>query len=162
MLPPSQLWLDVWRIWLYFAIHFVDDFLVDDPLTSFYFIEGGFAFLVFYVSPSLVWLNYLKSISPSSLCLIFFGIVIILFSCVLARLKFAVLVIFFKDLARSCRSCFRFKSIFSCIMWLFFLAEPVLFIFLFCLAYSNFLTLDSGCEGLGVGCFVSFDLSNVY
>ena len=43
-----------------------------------------------------------------------------------------------------------------------FLAEPVLFIFLFCLAYSNFLTLDSGCEGLGVGCFVSFDLSNVY
>ena len=50
--------------------------------------------LGFFFSPILVCLNYPESISPSLVCLNFSGIVRILFSCVLARLKFAVLVIF--------------------------------------------------------------------
>ena len=30
------------------------------------------------------------------------------------------------------------------------------------LADSNFLALEASCDGLGVGCLFSFDLSNVY
>ena len=44
---------------------------------------------------------------------LFLEIARILFSCVLDRLKFAMLVIFVLDLARSCRACFPF-NIFSC------------------------------------------------
>ena len=43
-----------------------------------------------------------------------------------------------------------------------FLADPVPFPFLFCLVYSDLLALDYFCEGIGVGCFFSFGLSNVY
>ena len=43
-----------------------------------------------------------------------------------------------------------------------FLVEPVPFLFLFFLVYYNSLALDSSCKGLGVECFSSFDLSNVY
>ena len=43
MLPPSQFRLDGWRICLNHAMDFADDFLVDDPLTFGFFLEGGFA-----------------------------------------------------------------------------------------------------------------------
>ena len=117
MLSPSQFWLDGWRVCLYFAMDFADDFLVDDPLTFFYFLEGGFsanifrfgsnswiflfhqfrcAWIIFviFVSPTLACLNYLEMISQSSVWLNYSGIVIILFSCELVRLKFSMLVIF--------------------------------------------------------------------
>ena len=43
-----------------------------------------------------------------------------------------------------------------------FLVDPVPFLFLFCLCYYDSSALDSCCEGLGVGCLFSLDLSNVY
>ena len=113
---------------------FADDFVVNDPLTFCYLIEGEFAanifrfgshswiflfhrvwcawiILVIFVSPSLACLNYLEMISPSLVCLNSSGIVRILFSCELARLEFAVLVIFVFRLG---------------------LKLPCLFLFLFC------------------------------
>ena len=62
-------------------------------------------------SPSFVCLNYLESISPSSVCLNFSGIAIILFSCVLAWLKFAVIVtfVFRPGLKLPCLSQFLFS-----------------------------------------------------
>ena len=116
MLPPSQLWLDGWRVFLNFAMDFADDFVVDDPLTFCYFLEGEFAanifrfgshswiflfhrvwcawiILVIFVSPSLACLNYLEMISPSLVCLNSSGIFRILFSYEMACLKFTVLVI---------------------------------------------------------------------
>ena len=47
-----------------------------------------------FVSPSSVCLNYLEIILPSSVCLKSFGIARILFSCEMARLEFAMRVIF--------------------------------------------------------------------
>ena len=49
------------------------------------------SFFVIFVFPSLVCLNYLESISLSSVCLNFSGIARILFSCILTRIKFAVI-----------------------------------------------------------------------
>ena len=117
MLSPSQFWMDGWRVCLNFAMDFVDDFKVDDPLTFYYFLEGGFAVNIFrfgihswiflfhwvwcawiifviFVSPSLACLNYLEMIELSLVCLNSSGIVIILLYSELARLEFAVLVIF--------------------------------------------------------------------
>ena len=53
----------------------------------------------------------------------FLEIVRILFSCVLARLEFSVLVIFL-DLDRNCRACFRSYFVFSWIPCLFFSCGP--------------------------------------
>ena len=44
----------------------------------------------------------------------------------------------------------------------YFLMDPVQFLLLFCLVYSDSSELYSCCEGLGVGCLLSLDLSNVY
>ena len=154
MLPPSQFWLGGWHVCSNFAINFADDFVVDDPLTFFYFLEGGFAAnifrfgshsgiflfrrfwcawitLVFFVSLSLACLNFLEMISPSLLCLNSSGIVRILFSCELARFKFAVLVIFVFRLGSKLPCLFPFLfyflipfrflptpcSFFSCFVW---------------------------------------------
>ena len=82
---------------------FADDFVFDDPLTFGYFFEEGFAANIFmfgshswdfFLSPTLVWLNYLEMISPSSVCLNSSGIVRILLSCELSRIEFSVLVVF--------------------------------------------------------------------
>ena len=43
-----------------------------------------------------------------------------------------------------------------------FLADDVPFIFLFCLVKYDSLALEASYKALGVGCFFSFDLSNVY
>ena len=118
-------------------MNFKDDFVVDDPLTFGYFLEGEFdvnifrfgSHACFFVSPSLVYLNYLEMISPSSVCLNSSGIVIILLSCELARLEFAVLVIFILDFARSCRACFCFYYISRSFS---FLADAKTFLFLYC------------------------------
>ena len=87
---------------LVFSIYFEDDFVVNDPLTflldwRLIFCENlqvWNSFLVILVSLILVCLNFLESISPILVCLNFSGIVRILFSCVLARLDFFVLVLF--------------------------------------------------------------------
>ena len=135
MLYPSQFWLDGWHVLLNFAIDSADDFLVDDSLTFCYSLEGGFAanifrfgshswiflfrrvwcdwiILVIFVSPSLACLNYLEIISPSSVYLNSSGIVRILFSCELARLKFSVLVIFVFRLGSKLPCLFPFYYIF--------------------------------------------------
>ena len=119
-------------------------------------------YLCYFVSPSLVCLNYIEIISPSSACLNYSGIIIILFSCVLARLKISMLVIFV----------FRPGSKFPCLFGrtLFyrgyrafsFLLDPVPFLFLFCFVYSNSLALEASCECLGFGRLFSFGLSNAY
>ena len=83
---------------------FTDDFLVEDPLTFGYFLKGEFfkylqvwnSFLVIFVSPSLVCLNFLEWISLILVCLNYSGIFRIFFACVLAGLEFAVLVYFLK------------------------------------------------------------------
>ena len=118
------------------------------------------SFLVILVSPILVCLNFLESISPSSVCLNVSAITRILFSCVLARLEFSVLVIFGFRLGSKLPCLFPFFCCGSCAFS--FLVDPVLFLFLFCLVYSNSSELDSCCESLVVGCLLSFDLSNVY
>ena len=63
--------LDGWRVCLNFAMDFADDFVLNEPLTSGCFIEGGFAANIFrfqshswiFFSPSSVCLNY-----PCYLC----------------------------------------------------------------------------------------------
>ena len=57
-------------------------------------MSSGLEVMLGFFSPSSVLLNYLEMISPSSVWLNSSGIVRILLSCGLARLKFAVLVIF--------------------------------------------------------------------
>ena len=153
MLPPTQLWLDGWHVWLNLAMDFADDFVVHDPLTFCYYLEGEFAANIFrfeshswiflfqrvrcawitlniFVSPSLACLNYLEMISPSLVCLNSSGIVRIFFSCELDRLEFAVLFIFV----------FRLSSKLPCLFLFFlfsrsflFLADALPFLFLFCL-----------------------------
>ena len=94
------------------------------------------------------------------MCLNSSGIFRILFSCELARLKFAVLV-FFKTWLEVAVPVSVF-IIFSCGSLNFlFLADPVPFLFLFCLVYPNSLALEASYEGLGV-VFFSFGLRNVY
>ena len=44
---PYQFWLNSWRVCLYFAMDFADDFVVDDPVTFYYFIEREFATNIF-------------------------------------------------------------------------------------------------------------------
>ena len=78
------------------------------------------SFLVILVSLSLVCLDFLESIPPSSVCLNFSGILRILFSCVLARLKFPALVIFVFRLGSKLPFLFRFFSFFI---------DPVPFLF---------------------------------
>ena len=115
----------------------------------------------FLVSPSLVCLNFIKSFSLSSVCLIFFWISYNCFflcmgsarifcacwSCLYTLLEFSML--------------FYFK--YNC--WFRTFSSPVdhvSFISLFCLCYYNSLALDSCCDGHGVGCLFSLDFSNVY
>ena len=145
-------------------MNFADDYVVDDPLTFYYFLEGDFAANILRFG-SNSWCFCFTKCGVFELSRVYFtefgvlefsGIVRILFSCVLARIEFSVLVIKKRDLDRSCRACFRF-IIFSRGSHAFsFLVDPVPFIFLFCLGYSNSLALDSCCEGLGVRCFVLF------
>ena len=79
---------------------FLDDFVVNYPLTFFNFLEGVFSVSIswfgshycYLVLPSLVCLNFLDFFSLSPVCLNFSGIVRIVFSCVFDRLKFAMLV----------------------------------------------------------------------
>ena len=80
------------------------------------------SFLGIFVSPIWVCLDYLESISLSSVCSNVSGIVRILFSCVLDWLEFAVLVIFV----------FRLGSKLPCLFSLLFycLVDPVPFCFL--------------------------------
>ena len=95
------------------------------------------------VSSSLVCFNHLEIISPISVCLNSSEIVRILFSCELARLEFAVLVIFDFILGSKLPCLFRFYSIFLFVFFsrgrravsfiVLFLADAVMFIFLFCL-----------------------------
>ena len=107
-------------------------------------------------------MNYLESISPSSVCLNFSGIITTLFSCVLASIECAVLLIFLNTWLKVAVPVSVFV-LFSCEPRDFlFLADPVTFLFFICLAYSDSLALDSCCEGLGVGFLFSFDSSNVY
>ena len=136
MLSPSQVWLDGWRFWLNFVMDFADDFVVDDLLTFFNFLEVVFAANIFrfgshswifmfhrfryawitfviFVSPSSACLNYLEMISPSSVCLNFFRIVRIPFSWLLLRLELSVLVIFVFRLGSKWPCLFLFYSIFS-------------------------------------------------
>ena len=47
MLPPSQFWLDGWRVCLNFLMDFADNFVVEDPLTFCYFLEGEFSANIF-------------------------------------------------------------------------------------------------------------------
>ena len=121
-------------------MNFKDDFVVDDPLTFGYFLEGEFdvnifrfgSHACFFVSPSLVYLNYLEMISPSSVCLNSSGIVIILLSCELARLEFAVLVIF------DFRLCSKLPCLFLFLLYFSFVfvsrgRQDVSFLVLFCL-----------------------------
>ena len=78
---------------------FAYDFVFNDPSYFVIFLKGGFLIIssgleviLGYIFSSIsVCLNYLESISPSLVCLNFSGIFIILFSCELARLEFAVL-----------------------------------------------------------------------
>ena len=92
----------------------------------------------------------------------FSGILRILFSCVLARLEFAMLVIIFFRLG------LKFPRLFPFLFY--FLVNPLPFRFshtpcclsnLFCLVYSDSLALDSCCEAIGTGCLFSLDLTNV-
>ena len=72
----------------YFVIFFRDNFLQISSCLE--IILGYFEFTKFRV------LEFLELISPSLVCLNFSGFVRILFSCVLDRVEFAVLVNFFK------------------------------------------------------------------
>ena len=116
-----------------------------------------------FVSPSLACLNYIEMISPSSVCLNISEIARILFSCELARLKFAVLVIFV----------FRIGSKFLCLfLFLFYsLVDPVPFRFLMtpcrlfsCFVWSNPIRWQLKLlAGALVSIFLfSFNLSHVY
>ena len=78
------------------------------------------SFLGIFVSPIWVCLDYLESISLSSVCSNVSGIVRILFSCVLDRLEFAVLVIFVFRLGSKLPCLFSFYSI---VLWI-----PCLFV----------------------------------
>ena len=122
MLPPSQFWLDGWSICLNFAVNFADDFVVDDPRACFFLkglllqIYSGLELILGYlVLPSLVWLDFLESISPSLVSSNFSEIVRILYSCVLARFKFAVIVDFFHRLGSKLPCLFPFYFI---ILWI--------------------------------------------
>ena len=134
-------------------------------------IYSGLEVIIFlWFHPVLyVWI-FLESFSPRSVCLNFSGIVrIVWLGHVGIWLEFSVLVEFvfayglgsnlpcllllFRDLDRICRACFRF---------FFFSVDPAPFLLLFCLCLSVSSTLDSCCEGPGVGHFSSSDLSNVY
>ena len=162
MLSSAKLWQDGWRICLNFTIDFADDFCSRRPPHILLFswrvifceyIPVWNSFLVILVSPSLVCLNFLYLITLSLACLNFSGIVRTVFSCVLAQLKFAVLVdpVFILDSKLPCL--FPFYFIF---LWI----TSCIFIVLF--IYSDFSELDSCYEGLGVECLFSLDLSNVY
>ena len=125
MLPPSQLWMDGWRVCLNFTIDFADYCVVNDPLTFWIFlfclVRCVWIIFVVIVSPSLMCLNYLEIIPPILVCLNFSRIVIILFSFIFARLEFSVLVIFV----------LRFGSKLPCQFPLlfYFLVDPVPFCF---------------------------------
>ena len=59
------------------------------------YLHGLKLFLVILVSLSMVCFNFLELNSPSLVCLNFYEFFRILFSCVLSRLEFALLVDFF-------------------------------------------------------------------
>ena len=61
MLPLSQLWLDGWRVCLYFAMDFTDAFFVDDPLAFCYFLEGGLAVNIFMFG-SRFWIFFFHQV----------------------------------------------------------------------------------------------------
>ena len=159
MLSPFQFWLGGWRICLYFAMDFADDFVVDDLLTFFYFLKGGFAANIFWFG-SHSWIFFFTKCGVLELslfsCFTEFGVI------ELSRDDFTEFVVleffcnhhnplflwiglsricrawfFIKELARSCRACFRFYSISHGYRAFSFLADPVRVLFLFCLVYSN-------------------------
>ena len=117
--------------------------------------------MVILVSPSLVCLNFLESFSLSSVRLNFYGIVIIVFSCVWTWLEFAVPVDRIFRLRSKLPCLFPFLFYFLVDFVRFFLVDPVTFLLLFCLCYYNSSAIDSCCKGLGFGCFFSLDLSHL-
>ena len=153
MLPPSQFWLDGWCICLNFAMDFADDFVVDDPLTFGYFLEGEFAANIFsFGSHDRVFCFTEFSVLEFSkddcwfhlICCAWFLLWLSEFSFIVNWLGSNLLCLLFLtfDLARSCRAYFFFYSIFlylfvSCgrravSFILFFLVDNFPFIFLFC------------------------------
>ena len=153
MLSPSQLWLDGWCICLNFSMDFADDFVVDDPLTFGYFLEGGFSanifrfgscarnfsfteFGVLELSKDDCWFHLLRCAWFLLGSLEFSFLV----NWLVSNLPCLLFLIF--NLARSCRACFRFYSIFSCVFvscgrrsvsfLFFFLADAFPFIFFLC------------------------------
>ena len=122
-------------------MNFADEFVVNDPLTFLYFIEGEFDANIFRFE------NHSCSLfSPISVCLNCFEIVCLghvgdrlkfyalveFFSCVWAQLKFSVLISVF--------GVFRGNTVRSCALS-----------FFFCLSLSDLSEIDSYCEVCGVG-----------
>ena len=161
---------------------FADDFVVDDPLTFYYFLEGGFAvnifrfgshfwiflfhqvrcawnILVVFVSSSLACLNYLEIISFSSVCLNSSGMIRIHFSCELDWLEFSVLI-FFLNLALSCCACFRFYFISFWIPYLFVSRGPRAVSFLVFFGMIRFVGTWSFLQGPWCRIFVFFRFIN--
>ena len=101
---------------------FANDFLVDDPLKFFYFLEGEFAVNIFRFGS-----HSCSLVSLSSVCLIFlklygwategigsnFPCLLNFFSCVGAWLKYSVLVLFLFSFAwTSCPLFYCFVSVY--------------------------------------------------
>ena len=119
---------------------FANDFVVDDPLTFCYLIEGKFAANIFRFGS-----HYCYLVSLSSVCLNFSGILWLRH--VGDRIEFSVLVRFF--------SCVGARLEFDVLVSVFVFVHVDLapFIFLFCLSLSNSSELDYFCEGCGAGHF---------
>ena len=120
------------------------------------FIIGHFCFNDFGV------LEFSRIVFTDFGVLKFSGFVRSVFFCEWDRIEFAVLVDLVYRLSSNFPCLFPFFLLYYGSCALSFLADPVPFLFLFCLCYSNWSSLDSCCKGLGVGCLLSLDLSNVY
>ena len=119
-------------------------------------ISSGLEFILGYFGFTNFGVLEFSRIDLTEFGLLYFsGFVRILFSCVLAQIKFSVLNIFFR--LRSKLLClFLFILFYRGYRDFSFLMEPVPFLFLFCFVYSDLSALDSCCEGLGVGSFFRF------
>ena len=122
MMPPAQFWLDGWRACLNFAMDFADDFVFDDPLTFYYFLEGDFSVNIFRfgIHYWLFWFHrvwcdqfFLQSFSPSLVCLNLSGTVrIVYLGYVEDCLEFSLLVeslflcMVSDQICHACWSCF--------------------------------------------------------